>query len=163
MCIPSRGRANLVREPDRRPRTAPPGTRRPLRPLGRVLPLASSITDRTVRGREVTTVHGRTASNASSTGSRTRTRQQMTWWCDEKDRITGVMVRSLPGKETNRMRSSAWAAVHDPWEVEDSCRRASSVTPPAARSDGRHCWCSGGRRCVEVLSGCPAVDRASAS
>jgi outer membrane murein-binding lipoprotein Lpp len=44
---------------------------------------------------------------------------QMTWWFDDRDRITGVMVRSLPGKETSRMEEfRAWAAVHDPTEIE---------------------------------------------
>ncbi|HEY2092362.1 MAG TPA: hypothetical protein VGJ81_10770, partial [Thermoanaerobaculia bacterium] len=44
---------------------------------------------------------------------------QMTWWFDDQNRITGVMVRSLPGKETSRMQEfRAWAAVHDPSELE---------------------------------------------
>src|SRR5437763_1574825 len=29
---------------------------------------------------------------------------QMTWWFDEQNRITGAMVRSLPGKATSRMQ-----------------------------------------------------------
>ncbi|HEY2828967.1 MAG TPA: hypothetical protein VGJ88_02545 [Thermoanaerobaculia bacterium] len=44
---------------------------------------------------------------------------QMTWWFDDHGRITGVMVRSLPRKETSRMQEfRAWAAVHDPTELE---------------------------------------------
>jgi hypothetical protein len=78
----------------------------------------SIMSDWVVRGREVTaTVHE--TNDFYRLLDWKPNPYQMTWWFDDRDRITGVMVRSLPGKETSRMQEfRAWAAANDPTELD---------------------------------------------
>jgi hypothetical protein len=44
---------------------------------------------------------------------------RMTWWLDAGGRITGALVKSLPGKAPSRMEEfKAWAKEHAPEELE---------------------------------------------
>jgi hypothetical protein len=78
----------------------------------------SVLSDWVVRGREVTaTVHE--TNDFYQLLDWTPNPYQMTWWFNDRDRISGVMIRSLPGKETSRMPDfRAWAAIYQPAELE---------------------------------------------
>ena len=76
------------------------------------------LSDWVVRGREVTaTVHE--TNDFYRLLDWKPNPYQMTWWFDDQDRISGVMIRSLPGKETSRLQEfRAWATLHQPAELE---------------------------------------------
>ena len=78
----------------------------------------SVLGDCVVRGREVTaTVHE--TNDFYQLLDWKPNPYRMTWFFDDSDRISGVMIRSLPGKEPSRMQEfRAWAEVHDPSELE---------------------------------------------
>jgi hypothetical protein len=78
----------------------------------------STLSGWTVRGREVTaTVHE--TNDFYRLLDWQPVPYQMTWWFDEQNRITGAMVRSLPGESTSRLQEfRAWAPEHHAAELE---------------------------------------------